>query len=90
MYDRKIYIITCLFFVNAAILAEFILIIIELKLSRDEDKKNAANTNNVLEPQVIVYQNTETQRNNLDSEMNTKQDNTSNQETVKNINIRRL
>ena len=94
IHDRRIYLITCSFFVTAAILAEFVLIIIDVKLSKDEDKKNTAggtaNTNNAIEPQVIVFQNTETQRNNLDSQMNTKQDNTNNQETIKNINIRRL
>ena len=94
IHDRRIYLITSSFFVTAAILAEFVLIIIDVKLSKDEDKKNTAggtaNTNNAIEPQVIVFQNTETQRNNLDSQMNTKQDNTNNQETIKNINIRRL
>lgn len=72
-YERKIYMITCLFFVCGAIIAQFVLIIIDLKKSRDEDKKN---NENVLEPQVVVFQETDRQRNN--------QDDSKNQETGKN------
>jgi len=73
-YERKIYMITCLFFVCGAIIAQFVLIIIDLKKSRDEDKKN---NENVLEPQVVVFQET-------DGHRNSNQDDSKNQDTKKN------
>ena len=65
MYDRKIYLITCRFFEAIGIIAQFVLIILDLVKTYSNKKKTEINNNNVQEQNVIVYE-TERQRNNTE------------------------
>ena len=63
MYDRKIYLITSRFFEAAGIIAQFVLIIIDLVKTYSNKNKNEINNDNVQVQNVIVYE-TERLRNN--------------------------
>ena len=63
MYDRKIYLITCRFIEAAGIIAQFVLIIIDLVKTYSNKNKNEINNDNVQVQNVIVYE-TERLRNN--------------------------
>ena len=77
MYDRKIYLITCRFFELAGIIAQFILIIIDLVKTYSNKNKNEINNDNYQVQNVIIYE-TERQKNNSEFADNAKQDNRDN------------
>ena len=77
MHDRKIYLITCRFFEATGIIAQFVLIILDLVNTYSNKNKNQLNIENAQEQNIIVYE-TERQRNNTEYVDNAKQENLDN------------
>ena len=82
MYERKIYMITCSLIFSIGIFVQFILILIDIEIWYSNEEKD--NNNNVLGQDVVVYQETDRQRNNLEVTENTKKQGLDNENSNKN------
>ena len=74
IYETKIYLITCSFVWLIGMVAQFVLIILDVKNSYSKKKKNNNKNNNSVKQEVIVYQDSERHRNISEVAENTKQD----------------